>query len=349
MHPLLEKLAEARKLSLEEWSRLLACHRELLHEAGEAARAVCVENFGHSVFYRGIIEFSNHCKNGCRYCGLQAENSQRTRMRLTESEILDACREGFSNGVMTFVLQSGEDAYYTDERLVPLLRHIREEFPDCAVTLSIGERGSESLKSLFAAGARRYLLRHETANPLLYRDLHGARQSFWERIHCLYTLKAIGYQTGCGMMIGVPGQKLSDIALDLQFIQAFRPEMLGIGPFIPNSQTEFAGCSPGDAELTLYVMSLCRLLLPRVLLPATTALRTLIPEGLARALLHGCNVVMPSLTPGPMKNNYKLYDKSTEQRTLATTLEEFQAEIRPMGYSLVRRRGDFSPDKEGES
>ena len=329
---LLDKLESQKKLRFDEWCDLLSqVDSPTFAEARQRAQALARQRFGRGIYLRGIVEFSNICRNECHYCGLQKSQRELVRYRLSHEEILACAARGHALGLRTFVLQSGEDPGLSDAWLTELITQLRERFPDSAITLSLGERSRESYAALFAAGARRYLLRHETASHALYHKLHSPNQSFYERIDCLYSLKSLGYQTGIGMLIGPPGQKLEHLAQDCAFIQAFQPEMLGCGPFIPHQGTVYAKEKPGSVKLTLYVLSLCRLLLPDLLLPATTALRTQEAGSYTEGILHGCNVIMPNLTPPAAKKHYQLYD-GPGQKSLEQSLEDLQQQIASIGY-----------------
>ncbi len=342
MRSLLDRLEAERRLCHDEWRDLLsAVHTETFTDARNRARRLTQEHFGTAVYVRGIIECTNHCVNACSYCGLQSANRTLTRYRLSQDRVIETWAAAYAGGIRTLVLQGGEDPKMTDAWLCELIARIKKDFPDCAVTLSFGERSRESYASLRSAGADRYLLRHETANPTLYRALHGKHQAFWHRIQALYTLKELGYQTGCGMMIGVPGQSTDDLAEDMAFIQEFSPAMLGIGPFLPHHATVHRKAPPGDLAMTLYIASLCRILKPTLLMPATTALRSLSPEGLSLGVRHGCNVVMPSLTPADEKANYSLYDRNNLlSKSLSETLGDFASELNGIGATLSFSRGD---------
>ena len=348
--PLIEKLERARSLSIEEYETLLRCR------TGEAAaalrqKAVAARKrvYGTEVFVRGLIELSSFCKNDCLYCGLRKSNKSAERYRLTPEQILSCCDEGYALGFRTFVLQGGEDPWFTDEVLCPLLRGIKARRPDCAITLSLGERSEESYQALFDAGADRYLLRHETADPGHYRQLHPASMSFDNRMKCLHTLKRIGYQVGCGFMVGSPGQTEAQLAADLKFIEAFRPAMCGIGPFIPHKDTPFHGQSAGSVELTCYLLSILRLMQPNLLLPATTALGTLDPLGREKGMQSGANVLMPNLSPVSVRKKYMLYDNK-----ICTGEESAQCKnclalrMERIGYALVVDRGDPRAEQEGK-
>lgn len=308
MRALLDKLYETAELDKNELVYLLTHldeeHRKVLYEYARRTRD---KHYGNKVYMRGLIEFSNICKQNCMYCGLRSSNRNVERYRLTLDEILDCCREGYELGYRTFVLQSGEDDWYTEERLVDMIRRIKGSYPDAAITLSIGERDRATYEKLFEAGASRFLLRHETASRRLYEQLHPT-MSFDNRMNCLRTLKEIGYQVGAGFMVGLPGQTAEDLAEDLIFLRSFRPDMIGIGPFIPHSETPLAGEKGGTVEDTLVMVALTRLLVPDALLPATTAMGTLDPEGREKAIRAGANVVMPNLSPTTVRSKYELYE-----------------------------------------
>ena len=302
------RFLKERTLSEEEFVLLLqqsgdAAVRETLRRE---ALALCRNYYGNQVYIRGLIEFTNYCKNNCYYCGIRRDNPHVRRYRLSTEEILSCCREGYGLGYRTFVLQGGEDPYFTDERMTELIRQIREEYPDCAITLSIGEREKDSYRKFREAGADRYLLRHETADAAHYRSLHPEGMNFSHRIQCLYDLKELGYQVGAGFMVGSPGQKLEHMAKDLLFLQKLQPEMVGIGPFIPHHDTRYAKEQAGSVEMTLFLLSVIRILLPKVLLPATTALGTMDPVGREKGLLAGANVIMPNLSPEKNRKDYSL-------------------------------------------
>ncbi|MBO4297118.1 MAG: [FeFe] hydrogenase H-cluster radical SAM maturase HydE, partial [Desulfovibrio sp.] len=336
------------QLSEAEFEELIGHEAQLGLEARARAGELAVRRFGRAVHFRAIVEFTSHCRQDCRYCGLRRENSRAHRYRMSEEAVLACCQKAYSLGIRTFVLQGGEDPFFTDARIVRMVQALRSAFPDAAVTLSLGERSEEDYRKFFEAGASRYLLRHETADPAHYRQLHGAGQSYWNRMACLHQLKAIGFQTGCGMIVGTPWQTAATLARDLAFMQAFQPHMIGIGPFLPATGTPFAGMPPGDADLTLYLLALCRLMLPDVLLPATTALRTLSPDGCRQGLLAGCNVLMPNFTQAEFKADYAIYDGKPSAPG-ADSLASLQAETVRLGFHPSQGRGDWSPSPDGPS
>lgn len=309
MHSLIHKLEEHHTLSRAECLALLEGRTPALAQClAEKAVAQRQRFYGNQVFIRGLIEFTNYCKNNCYYCGIRCGNDHVERYRLTEEQILDCCRHGYALGFRTFVLQGGEDPLYTPQRISALVRRIKGEFPHCALTLSVGEQPRQVYEDWFSAGADRYLLRHETANPDHYAHLHPPAQTLENRLRCLWDLKDIGYQVGCGFMVGSPGQTLEHIADDLLLLQKLQPHMVGIGPFIPQKDTPFGKQPQGSLELTTYLLSVIRLLLPHVLLPATTALGTIHPKGRELGLQAGANVCMPNLSPLAVRKQYALYD-----------------------------------------
>ena len=344
---LADRLAAEGTLSHGEYGSLIEGRNSetaayLADAAVERRRTI----YGNTVYIRGLIEVSNICKNDCLYCGIRAGNPACDRYRLTEEDILSACDEGYELGFRTFVLQGGEDGYFTDARLTSLLSAIKTAHPDCAVTLSLGERSRKSYEALFAAGADRYLLRHETATKAHYERLHPANLSFDNRMRCLSDLREIGYQVGCGFMVGSPYQTVDDLARDLEFIGTFKPDMCGIGPFIPHKDTPFAGFSAGTLELTCYLLSIIRLIHPPVLLPATTALGTIHPEGRELGIRSGANVVMPNLSPASVRKKYMLYnDKVSDGAESAQSKNELVRRMEAIGYEVVTARGDV---KKGE-
>ena len=339
---LIDRLERERDLSDAEFAALIECSDpQTLDYLAQRARAVRDAHYGRRVFIRGLIEYSNYCKNDCLYCGIRRSNRNAERYRLDKEQILGCCRTGYALGFRTFVLQGGEDPYYTDERAVDIVSAIRREFPDCAITLSMGERGRESFQRLFDAGANRYLLRHETASPEHYARLHPAGQTFDNRMRCLRDLQELGFQVGCGFMVGSPFQDNGCLARDLHFIQEFRPQMVGIGPFIPHHATPFRAAPSGNIETTLLLLSLLRLALPKLLLPATTALATLDPHGRERGILAGANVVMPNLSPREVRDSYALYDhKANSGCEAAEGLQRLRDQLQTIGCDIVVSRGD---------
>lgn len=298
--------------------------------------------YSNDVYMRGLIEFTNYCKNDCFYCGIRRSNKNAERYRLSKEEILECCKTGYELGFRTFVLQGGEDPYYTDELICHIIKAIKEDYPDCAITLSFGEKSRESYQAFYDAGADRYLLRHETANDDHYNKLHPSNMLLQTRRQCLFTLKEIGYQVGCGFMVGSPYQSDESIVEDLLFIKELDPHMVGIGPFIPHKDTPFAHYIAGSLELTLYLLSIIRLMLPRVLLPSTTALGTINPKGREKGILAGANVVMPNLSPRSVRAKYMLYDnKICTGDEAAECRMCLQGRIESIGYSLTISRGDY--------
>lgn len=338
-----EKLIRDHRLSKEEYRELLEYWQDEEISERLAAEAVRLRlrYYGDKVFTRGLIEFTNYCKNDCYYCGIRKGNHDAVRYRLTGEEILECCESGYGLGFRTFVLQGGEDPYYTDERMAEIIRAIKAQYPDCAVTLSIGEKSYESYRMFREAGADRYLLRHETADDEHYRTLHPGNMSPENRKKCLYDLKTLGYQVGAGFMVGSPGQTLDHLAEDFVFLQELRPHMVGIGPFIPHHDTVYAKEQAGSVRLTLFLLSVIRIMLPKVLLPATTALGTLDPRGREKGLAVGANVVMPNLSPVKNRKQYELYDnKICTGEEAAECRGCLGRRVESAGYRLVDERGD---------
>lgn len=339
---LIDKLEINRHLDRKQWVTLIGSYtqEDRAYAAQKAVRAATNE-FGRKIYIRGIIEFSNVCRNDCYYCGIRKSNANCERYRLTAQQILDCCDVGYEYGFRTFVLQSGEDKGYTVKELCDIVSDIKKAHSDCAVTLSLGEMDYDAYKSLFKAGADRYLLRHETASEQHYGRLHPGEMSWKNRMNCLEQLKRIGYQTGCGMMVGAPFQTVENIADDLLFIERFKPEMIGMGPFIPHKDTPFCDQPEGSFELTLFLISLCRLLLPDALIPATTALGTIRQGGREQGVLSGANVIMPNISPFDVRKKYMLYegkvgtDVKSEQ-----AIAELERKMRAIGYELTITRGD---------
>ena len=340
---LIDKLEQEGILSEEEFVTLLDTYtKEDAEYAKEKARNIADSVYGKEVYIRGLIEFTNYCKNDCLYCGIRRSNKNAERYRLSKEQILECCEHGYELGFRTFVLQGGEDAYFTDDRLEQVVKAIRGRYPDCAITLSVGERSYESYKRLFDAGADRYLLRHETYNPEHYGQLHPAELSAKSRQQCLRNLKEIGYQVGCGFMAGSPYQTVEHLAEDMMFLAELKPHMVGIGPFISHKDTPFAKEPSGTLELTLYMLGLTRLLLPEVLLPATTALGTIASNGRELGIMAGANVVMPNLSPSMVREKYLLYnDKAYTGLEAAESVRDLQDRMRTIGYEVVVSRGDW--------
>ena len=343
---LIKKLHNEKSLSKDEWVQLIDTYtREDAAFAADLAQKIAKARFGNKIFFRGIIEFTNICKNNCYYCGIRCGNAKVERYRLNKETILECCEQGYRNGYRTFVLQGGEDPYYTIDMMVDIVSAIRKKYPDCAITLSIGELSKEDYQRLYDAGANRYLLRHETANSHHYSQLHPENLTLDKRMQCLRDLKEIGFQTGCGMMVGSPFQTAEHLAEDMLFITEFKPQMIGVGPFIPHHDTPFRDKEAGSVALTLFLLSLCRILLPNVLLPATTALGTLSTDGRKAGVLAGANVIMPNLSPVNQREKYMLYDnKAITGDDAGESLKALRASMAEIGYELEVCRGDF---KEG--
>jgi biotin synthase len=341
MRQIIDTLYEQNSLNREELLFLLNNMEEedkkyLISKAHNTR----IKYYGNKVFMRGLIEFTNYCKRSCIYCGIRAGNKNTDRYRLNLGEILEAAEEGYTLGYRTFVLQGGEDDFFTDEKVVELVKVLKDKYPDCAITLSIGERSYESYKKYFEAGADRYLMRHETASEELYKKLHPG-MSFYNRRKCLNDLKEIGYQVGAGFMVGLPGQTNKDYVEDLIFLKELEPHMVGIGPFIPHKDTPLAKETGGDVNTTIVMLAITRLLLPNVLLPATTALGSIDPNGREKGIKAGANVVMPNLSPLSVRKKYELYngkictgDEAAECRSC------IEGRIKRAGFEVDLSRGD---------
>ena len=339
---IIERLVSEHALPLDDYAYLLESstadgRARLAHEAV----AACVAAYGARVFARGLIEFSNYCKNDCLYCGIRRSNASCERYRLSQDDILACTDEGYRLGFRTFVLQSGEDGFFDDARLCAIVKRIKTAHPDCAITLSVGERSRESYAALRRAGADRYLLRHEAIDAGLYRSLHPASMSQENRLRCLEDLRDLGYAVGAGFMVGAPGQTALHLAADLKFIERFQPEMCGIGPFVAHHATPFAREASGSVELTCLLLSIIRLIRPTIMLPATTALETVDERGREKGVLAGANVVMPNLSPMGVRRAYELYDnKACTGDEAAEGWRSLEARMQAIGFELAVDRGD---------
>lgn len=346
MRELVEQLTSTGRLdnaSLKALVTQCATDDGVLQLLRDNAVRTAREQFGRGIYIRGLIELSSYCRCDCLYCGLRRSNRLAERYRLTHDEVMECCKEGYRLGFRTFVLQGGEDGTHTDKWLTELVSTMRLEYPDVAITLSLGERGEESFRRLYEAGANRYLLRHEAANAQLYESLHPAGRGLQHRLDCLEALKRIGYQTGMGMMIGVKGQTIDHIVEDLQLIARMQPEMVGIGPFLPHRATPLGNEPAGDLRLVLATVAIVRLMLPKALLPSTTALATLSPTGRLEGVLSGANVVMPNLSPSDIRAKYAIYEnKASWGKEAAEGVAALDAELHTIGYHIDYARGDFN-------
>lgn len=345
MKNLIDKLQKNQILSKEEFVALLSnITPELSAYLFDKASKTAQKYYGNKVYIRGLIEFTNYCKNDCYYCGIRSSNKKADRYRLSREEILSCCKQGYGLGFRTFVLQGGEDPYFTDEIITDTVSAIKSRYPNCAITLSIGEKEKESYQKYFDAGADRFLLRHETANSEHYSKLHPPQLSARHRQQCLYDLKEIGYQTGTGFMVGSPYQTKENLAEDLLFIKKLNPQMVGIGPFIPHKDTPFKDKPAGSVELCLFLLGLLRLMLPSVLLPSTTALGTADPFGREKGIKAGANVVMPNLSPVICRKKYSLYDnKICTGEEAAECSVCLKNRMKSIGYEIVTDKGDYKP------
>ncbi len=343
MTELIEKLYHTGNLSDDELKRLITDeneeNRELLALRADEIRG---KYYGNKVFLRGLIEISSYCKNDCLYCGIRRSCKSAERYRLDRQQIFDCAEIGYKLGLRTFVMQGGEDAFFTDDYMCGIISELRQRYPDCAITLSLGERSAESYKKMKEAGADRYLLRHETASAELYGKIHPEEMTLDNRMKCLYNLKETGYQTGAGFMVGVPFQTVDDIIKDIRFLQELQPQMIGIGPFIPHKDTPFRNEKGGTLSLTLRLLGILRLMFPRVLLPATTALGSIADNGRIMGLKTGCNVIMPNISPEDARKKYNLYDnKLVSGSETAEGISLLKAEIEAAGYTVSNERGDY--------
>jgi biotin synthase len=345
VYQLIDKLEKEQILGSDEFLMLLnSINNDTSEYLFHKARKKAIQNFNTDIYIRGLIEFTNYCTNDCYYCGIRKSNSVCDRYRLTKEEILDCCNIGYNLGFRTFVLQGGEDSFYTNSDLLDIVGTIRVSYPDCAITLSIGEKTYEEYDALFRAGANRFLLRHETANEEHYRKLHPKVQTLSNRKDCLFHLKDIGYQVGTGFMVGSPFQTKENLVEDLIFIKQLNPEMVGIGPFIPHKDTPFAKMPSGTLDLTLFLIGILRLMLPHALIPSTTALGTIHPKGREMGILAGANVVMPNLSPVQVRKKYSLYDnKICTGEEAAECISCLKRRVNSIGYEIVVDRGDYTP------
>lgn len=340
---IINHLADGDTLSRDEWMILLSSlddsEREYLRVK---AQEVAVSHYGKGIFVRALLEISSYCKNNCYYCGIRASNRYAQRYRLSKEEILECCKEADALGFNTFVLQGGEDPVQNDAWVVDVVKAIRAAYPEKAITLSVGERSAEAYAAFKEAGANRFLLRHETRNDEHYSQLHPSMMSSENRRQCLMTLKRLGFQTGSGMMIGSPGQTDEHLYEDIRFLEELQPQMIGIGPFLPATNTPFENHSPGSADKTILMLSLLRLRFPNVLLPATTALATLCSNGMERAISAGANVVMPNVSPVEQRKKYSIYDnkKSTGAES-AQQMQQLENRLNAIGYHIDYGRGDY--------
>ena len=342
MKKLIDKLYETQSLDFSEYRNLISNRSSELSEyLFSLSREVRERYYGKKVYIRGLIEYTNYCKNDCLYCGIRRSSRNVSRYRLDKADILSCCKEGYELGFRTFVLQGGEDPYFTDERMCEIISEIKSGYPVCALTLSIGEKSRESYKAFFDAGADRYLLRHETADSTHYGRLHPPELSLENRKRCLYDLKEIGYQVGTGFMVGSPYQTAENLAEDMMFIKELKPSMVGIGPFISHKDTPFADMESGTLELTLFMLGLIRLTLPYALIPSTTALGTIATNGRELGLRAGANVIMPNLSPVEVRKKYMLYDnKICTGEESAQCIECLKNRVSSVGYEIVTDRGD---------
>ncbi len=343
MKLLVDRLAHERVLDVYEYRKLIESCDELTFDyLRQNAVSIAKERFGSGIYVRGLLEISSYCRNNCCYCGLRRDNKAAERYRLSDEEILACCENGYDLGLRTFVLQGGEDTHFSDDRLEHLIKKIGSRCSQAVITLSLGERSKESYQKLFNAGARRYLLRHETANEELYRHLHPGDMSLNNRLSCIDNLKEIGYQVGMGMMVGVPGQTIDNLIEDLLLMKGIDPHMIGIGPFISHDETPFANKKSGEIRLTLILLSILRLMFPDALIPSTTALASLSVDGRKQGILSGANVVMPNISPVGVRNKYSIYNNKLSTGTESVEcLSELDMELKSIGYHIDFSVGNY--------
>lgn len=349
VNSLTDRLREEHTLADVEFQQILLNEEKAsLEYLYQNARQVCDLHYGKKIYARGLIEFTNYCRNNCYYCGIRKDNRNAERYRLTEDDILNCVKEGYALGFRTFVLQGGEDVYYTKEKLGNIIIQIKKIFPGCAVTLSFGEWDADTYQYWYNCGADRYLLRHETADQMHYEDLHPQEMDFFHRMDCLTQLKDIGYQVGAGFMVGSPGQTINTLVKDLRYLEELQPHMIGIGPFIPQKDTPFAEKVTGTLSMTRKLLAILRLMFPRVLLPSTTALGTIHPQGREMGILSGANVVMPNLSPIKVRGKYLLYNNKIHSGCESAQARQQLAErMRFIGYELCMDRGDSKMQTSG--
>ena len=336
---MIEQLHKNRDLPDDELKTLIESNK-YEQELFAKADSVRKEHYGTDVYIRGLIEFTNYCENNCYYCGIRNGNRHVERYRLNRSEILSCCEEGHKLGFRTFVLQGGEDAFFSDDLICEIVAEIKTLYPDCAITLSIGERSCDSYKAWFDAGADRYLLRHETANAEHYKLLHPDAMSLENRKNCLRDLKKIGYQVGSGFMVGSPYQTTDFLIEDLRFLQELQADMIGIGPYISHQNTPFHNFQSGDLRTCLRLIAIIRLMFPDALIPATTALGTIDGKGRELGLMAGANVVMPNLSPVKIRKQYELYDnKICTGEEAAECRACLENRVTSAGYKIVTHIG----------
>ncbi len=340
----IDNLYEKQNISFDECLNLLKSSNDqsVRNYLFDKSKEVTLNNFSNKIYIRGLIEYSNYCKNDCFYCGIRKSNHNLERYRLSKEEILICCEKGYNLGFRTFVLQGGEDGYFTDDLTCEIISEIRNKYPDCAITLSMGEKSYDSYKKFFDCGANRYLLRHESINSEHYSKLHPENMSIKNRVECLYNLKKIGYQVGCGFMVGAPYQTLTNIAEDIMFIKEFKPHMIGVGPYISHKDTPFYSFENGSYKLTTFIIGILRLLCNKALIPATTALNSVSPNGREEGIKAGANVIMPNLSPYDKRDKYTLYNgKLSTGAEGAESLKILNDEMKKIGYEISFERGDY--------
>ena len=342
MKRLVDKLRDEHRLTPDEYRALLIMRdAQVIDYLMDQARTVSQLHFGRGIYLRGLIELSNVCRNDCLYCGIRRSNCHVERYTLSHDQVLACCEQGYKIGFRTFVLQGGEWGEERSRWIADLIGDIKKGWPDCAVTLSLGEHPRETYALWRDAGADRYLLRHETHHPRLYSLLHPQRMSLAHRLQCLDWLKELGFQVGTGIMVGAPFQTLESIIEDIEYLVDFQPQMIGLGPFIPHHDTPFRRFPAGSVEMTAKLYAILRLAMPKALIPSTTAMATLAPDGRCRGILAGANVVMPNLSPTDTRKQYSLYDnKAALGAESAQGVKILADELAAIGYHIDWSRGD---------
>ena len=325
----LEKAKTSSALTPEDLVTLLSATEEQIPQLMAAADAVRLQTVGNQVHLRGIIEFSSYCSQRCCYCGLRADNKKIQRYRLTPEQILDTARAAVETGYRTLVLQSGEDTLFSEKCIAELTAEIKKM--DVAVTLSCGERSYKTYQLWREAGADRYLIKQETADPALYRCLRPGH-TLQQRLQCQHWLKELGYQVGSGCMIGLPGQTVETLARDLQLMKEMHIDMSGMGPFIPHPETPLRQNHTGSVSMTIKMLATARLFMPWLLLPATTSLASLHPQGRELALRAGASVIMPNVSPEAFRTLYQIYPGKLNTRN---SMADYRAEI----TTLIEKEG----------
>lgn len=321
---------------------LLSEDKDFLEELYKEARETANATFSNKIYIRALIEFSNYCKEGCYYCGINRNKSSVKRFRLSKDEIYSAAETAYEAGFRTFVLQGGEDTHITDEDFAEIISHLKKNY-DAAITLSLGVRSYDAYKLFKDAGADRFLLRHETADVDIFQKLHPWDQSLERRLKAIYDLKELGYQVGTGFMVAAPFTNHESHIKDIKLIREIDPAMIGIGPFIPSKGTRFEAYPAGTVELTRKLLAILRIEHPKALIPSTTALNTISETGRIKGILSGANVIMPNVSPKFARDNYNLYDgKKASGLEAIEGVRELNEYLKEFGYEIEFTRGDYN-------